>query len=147
MSGPPSALCNTTNLIPGLDWCLRRREINFVVICYNKTITHNRGLFQVESSLTSSLPIFILQLVCILTMNRLLMLAFRPLGLPRISAEILVNFLILITLFSFLFDSSFIINNFLILGRLDVRNIYYSHCICAFGLGLKLAQFLNIRST
>ncbi|XP_048329116.2 cation/H(+) antiporter 15 [Ziziphus jujuba] len=84
-----SVLCNATMLLPGLDWCQKRKTPNYLVICYNKTLTHDTGLWQVANALDSSLPLFALQLVTILVMNRLLMLLFRPLGLPRISAEIL----------------------------------------------------------
>lgn len=88
-----SVLCNAnaTDFIVGVDWCLRKRTPNYLVICYNKTIIHDRGLWQVENALDASLPVFIMQMVCILVVNRLLMFAFKPLGLPRISAEMLVR--------------------------------------------------------
>lgn len=85
-----SALCNATKLFPGLDGCLKTRTPNYLVICYNKTLSRDRGLWQVANSLDTSLPLFVLQLVTILVINRILMVSFRPLGLPRISAEILV---------------------------------------------------------
>ncbi|KAF5464271.1 hypothetical protein F2P56_014360, partial [Juglans regia] len=57
--------------------------------CYNKSIIQSNGLWRAENALTSSLPIFVAQLAFIILINRIAVLLLKPLGQPRITAEIL----------------------------------------------------------
>lgn len=54
-------------------------------------MTHTTGIWKAENISTSALPNFIMQLFVILSVNRLLTLAAKPLHIPRIAAEILVS--------------------------------------------------------
>ncbi|POO01266.1 Alpha/Beta hydrolase [Trema orientale] len=63
-------------------------------LLHEKVVTHLTGIWKAENASTSSLPIFITQLFVILSVNRLLTLAFRPLHIPRIAAEILGGILL-----------------------------------------------------
>lgn len=84
-------LCSTPPTFPR-TWCIKSEGITKDIgVCYNKTITHNYGLWRAENPILFSLPTFMTQLACILFVNRLLMALFRKLHLPRISAEILVS--------------------------------------------------------
>ncbi|KAH7544788.1 hypothetical protein FEM48_Zijuj01G0023400 [Ziziphus jujuba var. spinosa] len=65
-----------------------------MIICYNKTIHHQQGMWQIENPTDQSLPLFDLQLSLILSLCLLLMFAFKALGLPRISAEMFGGFIL-----------------------------------------------------
>lgn len=65
--------------------------INETVICYNLTISVSNGIWQTESPVLNSLPLFVSQLTIILFVTRLLILVLKPLHQPRLVAEILVS--------------------------------------------------------
>ncbi|KAB1221355.1 Cation/H(+) antiporter 15 [Morella rubra] len=70
------------------------RMINETVICYNLTISVSNGIWQTESPVLNSLPLFVSQLTIILFVTRLLILVLKPLHQPRLVAEILTGFII-----------------------------------------------------
>lgn len=85
-------VCNATNFYDlNMEYCLRSKEMNSMVMCFKKTVTHVKGLWRAENALAASLPLLVLQLFVILCVNRILVLALRPLRVPRIAAEILVS--------------------------------------------------------
>ncbi|KAL5549489.1 hypothetical protein UlMin_004720 [Ulmus minor] len=65
-----------------------------MVVCYQQKLGHAHGLWRAENATTSTLSVFILQLVIIITISRLLILVFRFFYLPRIAAEILGGILL-----------------------------------------------------
>lgn len=62
-----------------------------MVICYNKTVEHEEGIWQIENATNHCLPVFDLQLSIILSISLLLVFAFKSFRLPRISAQMLVS--------------------------------------------------------
>ncbi|KAF4353221.1 hypothetical protein F8388_014689 [Cannabis sativa] len=87
-------LCNSSTLNPESDWCLKGKELNYIVVCFKQRITQKNGLWQVDSGNNVSFKLFIIQLALIICVNRLLISFFRLLRLPRIAAEILGGTLI-----------------------------------------------------
>lgn len=85
------------------SWCIITQDsaLKDAIVCYNRTIsTGNTGLWRTENPFTSTVPEFTLQLVLILLLNTLLIVIFKLLHVPRISAEILVSFFFLFPLCS-----------------------------------------------
>ena len=87
----PAMFCNNTAADPNREFCFRNVELNYMVVCYQQKLGHAHGLWRAENATTSTLSVFILQLVIIITISRLLILVFRFFHLPRIAAEILVR--------------------------------------------------------
>ncbi|PON67899.1 Cation/H(+) exchanger CHX21/CHX [Trema orientale] len=88
-------LCNSTDIDPRTEWCLRNKELNYVVVCYKQDLSQTAGLWRANNAASNlTVATFLSQLVLIITINRLLMCAFRPLRLPRIAAEILGGLLL-----------------------------------------------------
>ncbi|EXC32126.1 Cation/H(+) antiporter 15 [Morus notabilis] len=85
----PSFFCNSTKLDPNREWCVKFSELNYAVMCYKQTLLRKEGLWRAENATSLLIPTFLSQLVLIISINHLLMFAFRPLRLPRITAEIL----------------------------------------------------------
>lgn len=85
----PSFFCNSTNLDPEREWCIKTSQLNYIVMCYKQTLSQKEGLWTVGINSSFAVPTFLSQLVIVISITRLLMFAFRPLRLPRISAEIL----------------------------------------------------------
>ena len=67
------------------------KELNYLVVCYEDGGTESEGLWQAGNAGTLAVATFIFQLILVITVNRIIMYAFRPLRLPRIAAEILVR--------------------------------------------------------
>ncbi|CAM8902024.1 unnamed protein product [Rhodiola kirilowii] len=59
------------------------------VVCYAPTMITTNGIWQGDNPLEYSLPLFILQLMLIVTTTRLLVFVLKPFRQPRVIAEIL----------------------------------------------------------
>ncbi|KAJ7955814.1 cation/H(+) antiporter 15-like [Quillaja saponaria] len=62
-------------------------EKDNIRVCFNKTTIPNHGIWQAENALANSVPIFVLQLVIVLTFHRICLIIFKLLRQPRIVAE------------------------------------------------------------
>ncbi|KAL5579958.1 hypothetical protein UlMin_012400 [Ulmus minor] len=67
--------------------CYVQEKVNFLVV-------HDNQIWRAENASALSLPIFIVQLLVILSITRLLTFTVRPLHIPRIAAEMLGGFLL-----------------------------------------------------
>ncbi|GMN61064.1 hypothetical protein TIFTF001_030148 [Ficus carica] len=92
---PAYFLCNASFLNgPNVDVfnfppCLENQDLNYISLCFRKVVTQLTGIWRAENASSFSLPAFVMQLFVILSLNRLLTMAFLPLHISRISAEIL----------------------------------------------------------
>ncbi|XP_062119602.1 cation/H(+) antiporter 15-like [Humulus lupulus] len=83
-------LCNSSTLDQDMDWCLRSKELNYVVACFKqKLIPQSNGIWLADSGTNVTFKTFLIQLALIICVNRLLISFFRLLRLPHIAAEIL----------------------------------------------------------
>jgi hypothetical protein len=76
-------------------------------VCYKRNITRSKGLWRAESPLVTSLPIFVLQLLCIILTIRIITLLLKPLRQPRIVAEILVRMCVCVCVYMCVLVSSY----------------------------------------
>ncbi|WOG86266.1 hypothetical protein DCAR_0205467 [Daucus carota subsp. sativus] len=62
---------------------------NHSIVCYSPTMITTNGIWQGDSPLDYSLPLFILQVTLVVTITRLLVFILKPLRQPRVISEIL----------------------------------------------------------
>ncbi|GAV74604.1 Na_H_Exchanger domain-containing protein [Cephalotus follicularis] len=66
---------------------------NSIIVCFHRPQSHSTSNWQVVNPLTSSLPLFLMQLCLIIFTHRLLTLILKPLRQPRIVADIMSGIL------------------------------------------------------
>lgn len=66
------------------------------IVCYAPTMITTNGIWQGDNPLDYSLPLFILQLTLVVAATRIFVFLLKPFRQPRVIAEILVSYFILL---------------------------------------------------
>jgi hypothetical protein len=69
----------------------RNKTSDDYIVCYAPAMITTNGIWQGDSPLEFSLPLFILQLTLVVAATRIFVFVLKPFRQPRVIAEILVS--------------------------------------------------------